>query len=107
MALTLSCLRIYRYVYIYIYMYIYWPMTLAEAPLAPGGIGCALQRPWFFRRRLLLRAIRAADNDGMDGIGCAGTAWPDLLDHIWHMSTASCLPLGSIWRRGATNSTLE
>ena len=49
-------------------------MTLAEAPLAPGGIGCALQRPWFFRRRLLLRATHAADNDGMDGIGCAGTA---------------------------------
>ena len=26
-------------------------------------------------------------------VGCAGTAWPDLLDHIWQMSAASCLPL--------------
>ena len=26
------------YIYIYIYMYVWWPMTLAEAPLAPGGI---------------------------------------------------------------------
>ena len=64
-------LQICIHVSIYIWM---WPMTLAEAPLAPGGIGCALQRPWFFRRRLLLRATHAADNDGMDGIGCAGTA---------------------------------
>ena len=38
---------------------------------------------------------------------CAGTAWPDLLDHIWQTSAASCLPLGSIWRRRASNSALE